>query len=99
MTELFAKVPPDGTALTKQEKEYYIHDAAAAANSIDTPIDIETVQRFLLALEHPYANQWTFCFCVACEMANIKARERGYASQGEEAAIKMKLKRRNAEAG
>lgn len=85
MSALFANVPQDATTLTRQEKSYYVYDAAAAANTIDTPIDIEPVQRFLLALEHPYANQWTFCFCVACTMADLKAQERGYKSQAEEA--------------
>ena len=93
MAELFKDVPRDASKLTKQEKHYWIHDAAAAANSIDIENEIEPVAQFLAALEHPYANQWAFVFSVACVMADLKAQERGFRNQGDEAAQRMMARR------
>lgn len=84
-------------AMTKQEKEAMIQQAAQAAFDAGVEPEMEPVSRHLQAAGHPYGRDFCFVLCVATDIGHMHARAEGYRDQWDRAGQRYAAKARSVE--
>jgi len=81
--------------MDKKEQTELINGAAQKAYEAGIDPEMDPISAYLVSIGHRYAGDFNFVFCVACEVADMSSRSRGFKSQSDEAMTIIMERRTN----
>lgn len=79
--------------LSKTQQQELVSEAAQILHDAGIEPEIAPVSAYLQSIGHEYALSWTFCFCVAVDVANLNAKAEGYDNQYQRAWARIQERR------